>query len=242
MKKIIFNKIKFLDLNKIEAKKMMKKKGLFVFPAAPPLATLKLGSIYHQALIKSDFVFFDSGFFVLLLKFLKGIKVEKFSGYRFLNIFFANVKNNKSKKILLIDPSKKVSKVNKKYLTNLGINQISSYVAPLYDIKNMKDNCLLKIINKTKPNYILINIGGGTQEVLGMYIKKKTKNKFSILCTGAAISFFTKEQAPINKMIDNFYLGWLVRLIFNPKVFLKRYLSAFKLMSSVKKSSIKIIR
>ncbi len=242
MKKIIFNKIKFLDLNKIEAKKMMKKKGLFVFPAAPPLATLKLGSIYHQALIKSDFVFFDSGFFVLLLKFLKGIKVEKFSGYRFLNIFFANVKNNKSNKILLIDPSKKVSKVNKKYLTNLGINQISSYVAPLYDIKNMKDNCLLKIINKTKPNYILINIGGGTQEVLGMYIKKKTKNKFSILCTGAAISFFTKEQAPINKMIDNFYLGWLVRLIFNPKVFLKRYLSAFKLMSSVKKSSIKIIR
>ena len=143
---------------------------------------------------------------------------------------------------MLIDPSKKVSKVNKKYLTNLGINQISSYVAPLYDIKNMKDNCLLKIINKTKPNYILINIGGGTQEVLGMYIKKKTKNKFSILCTGAAISFFTKEQAPINKMIDNFYLGWLVRLIFNPKVFLKRYLSAFKLMSSVKKSSIKIIR
>ena len=242
MKKIIFNKIKFLDLNKIEAKKMMNKKGLFVFPAAPPLATLKLGSIYHQALIKSDFVFFDSGFFVLLLKFLKGIKVEKFSGYRFLNIFFANVKNNKSNKILLIDPSKKVSKVNKKYLTNLGINQISSYVAPLYDIKNMKDNFLLKIINKTKPNYILINIGGGTQEVLGMYIKKKTKNKFSILCTGAAISFFTKEQAPINKMIDNFYLGWLVRLIFNPKVFLKRYISAFKLISSVKKSSIKIIR
>ena len=92
MKKIIFNKIKFLDLNKIEAKKMMKKKGLFVFPAAPPLATLKLGSIYHQALIKSDFVFFDSGFFVLLLKFLKGIKVEKFSGYRFLNIFLLMLK------------------------------------------------------------------------------------------------------------------------------------------------------
>ena len=242
MKKIIFNKIKFFDLNEIEAKKMMNKQGLFVFPAAPPLATLKLGSIYHQALIKSDFVFFDSGFFVLLLKFLKGIKVEKFSGYRFLNIFLSHVKNNKSNKILLIDPSKKISKANKKYLVSLGINQTSSYVAPLYDIKNMKDNFLIKNINRTKPNYILINIGGGTQEVLGMYIKKKTKNKFSILCTGAAISFFTKEQAPINQFIDRLYLGWLFRLLFNPSVFLKRYLSAFKLILFVKNSKFKIIK
>ena len=60
--KIIFKQIKFININNQEFKKFIIKKGLFVFPAAPPLATLKLGSIYHQALIKSDFVFFDSGF------------------------------------------------------------------------------------------------------------------------------------------------------------------------------------
>ena len=241
MRKVIFNKIKFININEKEALKLINKKGLFVFPAAPPLATLKLGSLYHKALIKSDFVFFDSGFFVLLLKLLKDIKVEKFSGFRFLNIFF-KFKKKKKKKILLIDPSERVSRVNKKFLKNLGIKKIDSYIAPFYDVKNIKDKLLLKTIREKKPKYILINIGGGTQEVLGMYIKYKLKNKISIICTGAAISFFTKEQAPINQIIDNLYLGWLIRLLFNPKIFLKRYLSAFKLVSFVKKSNVRIVK
>ena len=241
MRKVIFNKIKFININEKEALKLINKKGLFVFPAAPPLATLKLGSLYHKALIKSDFVFFDSGFFVLLLKLLKDIKVEKFSGFRFLNIFFKFIKKKK-KKILLIDPSERVSRVNKKFLKNLGIKKIDSYIAPFYDVKNIKDKLLLKTIREKKPKYILINIGGGTQEVLGMYIKYKLKNKISIICTGAAISFFTKEQAPINQIIDNLYLGWLIRLLFNPKIFLKRYLSAFKLVSFVKKSNVRIVK
>ncbi|MFL2893463.1 MAG: WecB/TagA/CpsF family glycosyltransferase [Candidatus Pelagibacter sp.] len=241
MRKVIFNKIKFININEKEALKIINKKGLFVFPAAPPLATLKLGSLYHKALIKSDFVFFDSGFFVLLLKLLKDIKVEKFSGFRFLNIFFKSIKKKKNK-ILLIDPSERVSRVNKKFLKNLGIKKIHSYIAPFYDVKNIKDKLLLKTIREKKPKYILINIGGGTQEVLGMYIKYKLKNKISIICTGAAISFFTKEQAPINQIIDNLYLGWLIRLLFNPKIFLKRYLSAFKLVSFVKKSNVKIVK
>ena len=101
---------------------------------------------------------------------------------------------------------------------------------------------MIKKINKIKPNYILINIGGGTQEILGLYIKTKLQNKMPIVCTGAAISFFTKEQAPINHIIDSLYLGWLIRLLFNPKIFFKRYLSAFKLFSLVNKSNIKIIK
>ena len=242
MRKIIFNKIEFINITEDEANKIINKKGLFVFPAAPPLATLKSGSLYHNALIKSDFVFFDSGFLVLLLNFLKGIKVEKFSGFRFLNIFFKNIKYHKNKKIFLIDPSKRVSKINKKYLKKLGIKKISSYVAPFYNINKIKDDFLIKKINKIKPNYILINIGGGTQEILGLYIKKKLQNKMPIVCTGAAISFFTKEQAPINHIIDSLYIGWLIRLLFNPKIFFKRYLSAFKLFSLVNKSNIKIIK
>ena len=74
-------------------------------------------------------------------------------------------------------------------------------------------------IKKKKPDYILTNIGGGVQEVLGLYLKKNLKIKSTILCTGAAISFFTGDQAPINSFIDRYYLGWFVRLIFNPYIF-----------------------
>ena len=87
----------------------------------------------------------------------------------------------------------------------------------------------------------MTNIGGGKQEILGLYLKKNLKIKTTILCTGAAISFFTKDQAPINSLVDKFYLGWFVRLIFNPLVFSKRYLYSLKLIPMVIFSKIKII-
>ena len=96
-------------------------------------------------------------------------------------------------------------------------------------------------MNKIKPDYILTNIGGGRQEILGLYLKRSLKIKTTILCTGAAISFFTKDQAPINKLVDQFYLGWFLRLIFNPLVFSKRYLYSLKLIPMVIFSKIKTI-
>jgi len=242
IKIIKFLNIKFFNVNESNFKNIIKKKGLFVFPAAPPLATLKQGSLYHRSLIKSDLAFFDSGFFVLLLRFLKGIKVEKFSGYKFLNFFFSYIYSNKNIKILSIDPSKRASSVNKNYFKKLGVSKAYSYVAPFYNVNKILDYSLLNKIKKVKPNFIIINIGGGTQEILGLYIKKKIKFKTCILCTGAAISFFTKQQAPINNVIDKLYLGWLFRLLYNPNIFFKRYLSAFKLISFVKKGNIKIVK
>ena len=39
-------------------------------------------------------------------------------------------------------------------------------------IKNLSDSKLLENIKRFKPDYIIVNIGGGVQEVLGLYIKK----------------------------------------------------------------------
>ncbi|MDC2980567.1 WecB/TagA/CpsF family glycosyltransferase, partial [Candidatus Pelagibacter sp.] len=80
------------------------------------------------------------------------------------------------------------------------------------------------------------------QEILGKYLKDNLKNKVTILCTGGAISFFTKDQAPINSFIDELYLGWLVRLIFNPIVFFSRFMYAFKLIPMVIFNETKVIK
>ena len=66
--------------------------------------------------------------------------------------------------------------------------------------------------------------------------------KMTILCTGGAISFFTKDQAPINNLIDQFYLGWFVRLMFNPVLFFSRYIRGLKLVPMVIFSKIKVIK
>ena len=73
---IIFKKIKFNNLKITNFNKYIVKKGLFVFPAAPALASIEKSYKYYDSIKKADFVFFDSGFFVLLLKVFKNINVN----------------------------------------------------------------------------------------------------------------------------------------------------------------------
>ena len=243
MNKLIFEKITFVNLKYNELNKLINKKGLFLFPSAPGIASIYEQKQYYNSLKKADFVFLDSSFFVILLKFYKNISVIRFSGFKFLKIFFNFLKKNKNSKVFLIDPSLSKSINNVNFINKLGMkqNKIKSFVAPFYSSNNIKDINLIKQINKFKPKIILINIGGGIQEVLGSYLKKNIKINCKIICTGAAISFFTKDQAPINDFIDNFYLGWLLRLIFNPFSFSKRLIYAFKLINIVKNSNCKMV-
>jgi len=69
VKKIIFKDIIFSNIQDHQIVKFFKKKSLFVFPSGPNLSELKFNSKYYMSLKKADYVFFDSGFFVLLLKF-----------------------------------------------------------------------------------------------------------------------------------------------------------------------------
>jgi len=131
-------------------------------------------------------------------------------------------------------------KLNEKFLKKQGFKIVFNYLAPIYNKQNITDKKLIKKLNKVKPNYILTNIGGGTQEILGYYLKKKLKFKTSIYCTGGAISYFTGTQAPINKFFDKFYLGWLIRILYNPRSFLYRYLISFKLIIILLRSKITI--
>ena len=238
MKEIIYNKVKFTSFNDKEFAKIIKKNGLFLFPSGPGLSDLKNSKKYHQSLMEADFNCFDSGLFVLLLRLFKGIRVNKFSGYKFLNFFFNHINQNKINKLLSIDPDNKISNINYTYLNKFKINKVYNYVAPIYNPDNLNDKKLIQKINLIKPNIILVNIGGGIQEILGLYIRNNLTYKAKIICTGAAISFFTGQQAPINNLIDKLYLGWLFRIIFNPIIFLPRYIFSFKLALHVLKTNI----
>ena len=238
---IKYKNITFNNLSEKDFPNLMNSDGLFTFPAAPPLATLELNSEYHKSLISSDYVFFDSGYFVLLLRYLKGIKVNKFSGYKFLKLLFKFLNLNKEKKIFLVDPFAKNSEKNLEYLQNLGCVNIKKYVAPIYDPISIKDENLLREIKNFQPEFIVINLGGGVQEVLGYFLKININFKSKIICTGGAISYFTKDQAPINDTIDKLYLGWFFRLLFNPMVFIPRLSKSLSLFFKVLKDKVEII-
>ena len=232
IKTVFFLKIKFSNNRLKDFKNIIKKRGLFLFPSGPGLSTLEDDMQYYESLKKADINFFDSGYFVLLLKLLKNINVNKCSGYLFIKYFLEYLKYSKTNiKIMSVDPSKNLSTSIKKFLLKdyLKKKQLINYVAPFYNNYNIIDPTLLKIIKKKKPRFIIINIGGGIQELLGLYLKKNLNYKLTIICTGGALMFLTGDQAPISVSLDRFYLGWFVRILYNPKTFLARYIKAFKL-------------
>jgi len=233
-------KINFIDADYDTIKNLLDRGGLLVVPSGPGLATIGTNAAhyYYKALKNADIAIFDSGYLCLLLRILKNIRVERFSGLIFIKKFILDLKKDYKNSIFLINPSHQESRINNKYLKSKNIKRIHHYVAPMYNKKKIIDLKLLNRINKIRPKYILINLGGGVQEILGYYLKRNLNYKPSIICTGAAIAFLTKKQAPIPVFIDKVYLGWLVRIIFNPRIFLPRYLLAFKLLFLVKNEKI----
>ena len=227
MKKFYFKGIRFYSGSYHRIKKEFDKGGVLVAPAASALANIDSDNTYYSSLKRSDIAILDSGFFCILLRLFKFKSVEKLSGYKFLKIFLDEYVNKD--KILFIDPSIKANRINTKFLKLKKIFNYKSYIAPNYK-KNFIDLKLIKFIKKHSPRYVVINIGGGSQEPLAIYIRKNLNYKISIMCTGAAIAFMTGEQAPINKLIDKIYLGWLTRILWNPKVYLGRTLKSLKII------------
>ena len=226
---INFYNIKFYNCSFKQILSIIDKGGYLVAPAASSLSKIKTNKKYYNSLIHSRVAILDSGFFCILLRIFKGIKVKKLSGYLFLKKFLEH--NFKKKKLFLnVDPSHMESKYNLAYFKKKKKSNVFSYVAPKYNNK-IEDKKLLKLINKIKPDYVLINLGGEIQEILAQYLEKKVNYKVSILCTGAAIAFLTKRQAPINDFIDKYYLGWFVRLLYDPLKYYSRILDSINLIT-----------
>jgi len=235
-----FKKINFFEADYNYIIRLLTKKGGFlVMPAASSLVKINSHSQYKRALQQSTAALFDSGFFCIILLTIKFIFFKKFSGYKFIS-FFLDDKNLKRKTILCLDPSIKSANINNLFLRSKKFKFIKNYICPKYSINNIRDKELLNIINKYKPQIILSNIGGGVQEILASYINKNIYYKPMIICSGAALSFFTGEQANITYLVDKYYLGWLKRLFFNPKIYYKRILSSVPLIYMVIQTKINI--
>jgi UDP-N-acetyl-D-mannosaminuronic acid transferase (WecB/TagA/CpsF family) len=232
--------ITFYEIDYYKIIEILKKsKGYLVAPAASALSQIKIKKFYHISLKKSRIAIFDSGFFCICLILFKGIYFKKFSGFKFMN-FFLQDNNVKKDKILSLDSSKKDKKMNFSYLKKRRFRFVKNYICPIYDPEKIYDYSLLRTINKYRPKFIIINLSGTVQEPLALFIIKNLKYKPIIICTGAALSFFTGQQAPINSFIDNLYLGWLVRIIFNPINNFPRIIKSLSLFILVLKNKVKV--
>jgi len=241
--------VPFITNSAEEAVRIGLQGGLVVVPAGPPLAGELISDAgYRDALLNADIVLPDSGAMVLGWNlrnaFARKRRVARLSGLKYLIVLLRELARRPELKTFWIMPSAEDQDANLRWLRKNGfphLSQAECYVAPNYTHRDavgnriVEDGPLVEKLENQRPDVIVVNIGGGTQELLGWHLKRSLTWKPLIVCTGAAIAFLSGRQARIPSWADKFYLGWLMRVVREPTKFIPRYSKALRLFALIAK-------
>ena len=206
--------------------------GLVVAPSAPGLAVDMVKSpSYRRALTTADLAITDSGFMVLLWRVLTGEKIPRHSGLKLIRAVLARPELKTPGAVFWVMPSVEEDARNRAWLVAQGfpVTADDVYLAPHYAPGEIVDDELVRRVEARRPRVVMLAIGGGVQERVGLMLRARSGGAPAILCLGAAIAFLTGGQVAIPRWADKLILGWLFRLLSNPRKFWRRYWDAFAL-------------
>jgi N-acetylglucosaminyldiphosphoundecaprenol N-acetyl-beta-D-mannosaminyltransferase len=223
--------VNFFCGNAQQTVERMKSGGLLVVPAAPALKDLPTNAAYREALLNADTAITDSALMVLIWNTISRQRVPRVSGLEYLKRLLEEPEVREPGNTLWIMASPKSAKTNIDWLRRQGIDlrEDDIYMAPLYK-GDIDDVPLLAKMTAHRYRHVIVTVGGGTQERLGLYLKRRLNYLPGIHCIGAAIAFLSGDQVYIPTWADNLGLGWLFRCVSNPSAYVPRYWAARKLV------------
>ena len=205
--------------------------GLLAVPAAPALKDIASNAAYREALQGADVIIADSALMVMIWKLIERSSIRRVSGLEYLKELLTREQVRRPGNTLWVMASPQSAAANLKWLGSQGISVPPShvYLAPRYGA-DISDEALLDTLLGLRPQHVIITVGGGVQEQLGLYLKRNLDYRPSIHCIGAAIAFLSGDQVRIPMWADRLYLGWLFRCLSSPARYVPRYWSSRKLL------------
>ena len=115
-----------------------------VAPAGPALVKLRYDEGYRRALVEADLAIADSGWMVLLWLVLRGRKLNRVSGLKYLECLAAQIFADKNETALWILPSESARTKARDWLerNHVRLDGDELYVAPVYGKRSKIHNCL----------------------------------------------------------------------------------------------------
>ena len=223
--------ISFFNGGATQAAGLLQDGGLLVVPAAPALKNLPWDAEYREALLGADVVITDSALMVMLWNLLERDSLRRLSGLEYMRALLQHEGFRRPGESFWIMASPASADKNISWLREQGLEVAKEnyYLAPLYR-RPIEDPELVARLRDRKPRHVVITLGGGTQELLGLCLKRNLGYPAAIHCIGAAIAFLSGDQVRIPEWADRFYLGWLFRCLDDPRRYGPRYWDAFHLM------------
>lgn len=205
--------------------------GLVVVPSAPVLVRAADDPALAAALRAAAVALPDSGFMVLLWRLRGGRKLRRISGLEYLKLLLAQPAARAPGALFWVMPNERALARNRAWLESVGVPVADAdcYLAPRYGDGPLADEALAAALRRRRPRHVILGIGGGVQERLGLYLQRALDWRPGIHCIGAAIGFLSGDQVRIPMWADAIYLGWLVRCVAAPRRYVPRYLAAARL-------------
>lgn len=183
---------------------------------------------YRRALLAADVAVADSGFMVLLWKLFTGERVPRISGLEHIKRLLEHESVRQPGAVLWVVPRESSRDKLLAFLALQNVSVSHAYIAPEYD-RPVEDEALLALVGRNRPAHVVIAVGGGIQDKLGLYLLERLDFRPAIHCIGAALGFLTGDQVRIPEWADRYYVGWLFRSLAQPRVFVPRFWSARRL-------------
>ncbi len=194
--------------------------GLLVIPASPALTKLKYDEQYRRALTECDVALLDSGFVAMVWKVLTGRSVSRISSAQYLKALLADRRFRASDVLWLVSSSSLQVSATEWFGRQGFDNRRHSF--HVSDLRSPDDHALLLKIEQQNPAHIVIAAAGGMQEKLGLYLRDYLLYQPCIHCVGSGLAFLTSCERPIPPWAEALRIGWLFRLIAQPRMILPR--------------------
>jgi len=209
---------------------MFRDRGFLVAPSGTCFARLREDESYRHAVTSADLAIADSSLMVVLWRLLRREKVHRISGFRYFKHLIGALMGEGNITVLWVLPNESARQKLLDWSRRKGfaIDAEDCYVAPRY-VRNVEDRNLVALVEQRRPAHIVIAIGSGAQEKLGYYLRANLSYRPAIHCVGAALGFVTGDQVSIPQWADRLYLGWMCRLVAQPRIFVPRLCRAVEL-------------
>ena len=197
--------------------------GYLVAPSGTCFRRLREDKLYRGAMLSADLAIADSGLMVALWRLLRRENIHRISGLKYLRHLLGKLKGERDTEIFWVLPNERARQKLFEWSCreNFSIKRENCYAAPWYG-HQVEDRNLLSQIEQQRPAHVIVAIGSGPQEKLGFCLRENLSYRPAIHCIGAALGFVTGDQRPIPDWADRFYLGWLWRLVAQPRIFIPR--------------------
>jgi N-acetylglucosaminyldiphosphoundecaprenol N-acetyl-beta-D-mannosaminyltransferase len=205
------------------AERHAKSGGYLVIPAAPALIKLKYDEEYRRAMQNADLALCDSGLLAFLGRLVGGRKLQKISGISYCKHLFQDGEVQASPEVFWIFASERAKEKAIDWLAARGfrVEDRNCFVA-LGPPSSSQDYAILVKIEEEKPKHVVIAMAGGGQEKLALYLRDYLLYRPSIHCIGAALGFLSGDEKAIPDWAERTQLGWLARLLAQPRMFFPR--------------------